>query len=89
MVQYLIKGRETTLFCSKVIWMRISPVILGSFSYGPSLERGQRAGRGGDRRDILVPLINRVIVNQGGLDLDATYEFMGLVCTIVDIELDR
>ncbi len=69
--------------------MRISPVILGSFSYGPSLERDQRAERGRDRRDILEPLINCVIVNQGGLNLDATYETMVLICTIVDIELDR
>ena len=81
--------RKVTLFCSKVIWMRISPVILGSFSYGPSLERDQRTGRGRDRWDILVPLINCVIVNQDGFDLDATYEPMILVCTIVDIELDR
>jgi len=58
-----VKGREATLFCSNVIWMRISPVILRSFSYGPSLERDQRAGSGKDGRDILVPLINSVIVN--------------------------
>ena len=63
--------------------------MLGSFSYGPSLEMGQRTGTSRDRRDILVPLINCVIVNQGGLDLDATHKPMVLVCTIIDVELDR
>jgi hypothetical protein len=51
--------------------------------------RSVRAGRGGDRRNILVPLINSVIVNQGRLHFDATHEPMILICTIVDIELDR
>jgi len=69
--------------------MRISPVILASFSYGPSLQEGVSAGRGGGRRDILVPLINCVIMNQGGFHLDATHEPMVLICTIIDIELDR
>ena len=69
--------------------MRISPVILVSFSYGPSLQEGVRAGRGGDRRDILVPLINCMIMNQGRLHLDAAHEPMVLICTIIDIELDR
>ena len=62
MVHNSIMGKETTLSCSKVIWIRISPVILGSFSYGPSLGRDQRARRGRDKRDILVPLIKCVIV---------------------------
>ena len=69
--------------------MRISPVILVSFSYGPSLQEGVRTGRGGGIRDILVPLINRVIMDQSGLHLDASHEPMFLICTIIDIELDR
>jgi hypothetical protein len=69
--------------------MRISPVILISFSYGPSLQEGVRAGRDGGRWDILVPLINRVIMDQGGLHLDTTHEPMFLICAIIDIELDR
>lgn len=69
--------------------MRISPVILVSLSYGPSLQEGVRAGRDGDKRDILVPLINSVIMNQGGLHLDATHEPMVLISTIIDIDLDR
>ncbi len=51
--------------------------------------RGVRARISGDRRDIPVPLINCVIVNQGRLHLDTTHEPMFLICTIVDIELDR
>jgi hypothetical protein len=39
--------------------------------------------------DILVPLINCMIVNQGRLNLNATHEPMNLICTIVDIELDH
>jgi hypothetical protein len=58
-----VKEKRATLYCSNVVSMRISPVMLGSFSYGPSLEKDQRTGRGGDWRDILVPLINCVIVN--------------------------
>jgi hypothetical protein len=69
--------------------MRISPVILVSLSYGPSLEEGVRVGRDGDRRDILVPLINCVIMNQGWLHLDASHETMVLICTIIDVDLDR
>ncbi len=39
--------------------------------------------------DILVPLIHGVIVNQSRPDLDTPHETMFLICTIVDIDLDR
>ena len=51
--------------------------------------RWVRTGTRRDRRDILVPLISCVIVNQSGLDLDATHKPMVFVCTIIDVELDR
>ena len=69
--------------------MRISPVILVSCSYGPSLGKSQSSGRSSDSCDILVPLINCVIVHESGFHLDATHEAMILICTIIDIELDR
>ena len=39
--------------------------------------------------DILVPLIHGMIMNQSGPDLDTAHEAMVLICTIVDIQLNR